>query len=202
MVPEDEIVVIQGHRVCAEGKAILLERLRSGETMPGELEKPTVLRRFGCMFLDGLIIGIPVAIITGVASAGSAAAGAANSGGAVVIGVVSFIGVALQIVYFGQMHGARGQTVGKIAGKLVVVNEDGSRISMPTAYLRSLAFKGPSLLSGIAIISGALVFVSVASLIAGLWGLIDIILALVDREGQRSLHDRIAGTRVVQRDDA
>jgi len=36
VVPEDELVLIHGQRVCAEGKAILLERLKAGEAMPGE----------------------------------------------------------------------------------------------------------------------------------------------------------------------
>ena len=30
-VPDDEIITLQGHRVCADGKLELLERLRSGQ---------------------------------------------------------------------------------------------------------------------------------------------------------------------------
>jgi hypothetical protein len=39
LVPEDELVELNGQRVCAEGKAILLERLTSGESA-GENDAP------------------------------------------------------------------------------------------------------------------------------------------------------------------
>jgi uncharacterized RDD family membrane protein YckC len=192
MVPEDEIVTIQGHRVCAEGKAILLERLKSGEAMPGEREKPTVLRRFGCIFVDGLIVGVPTAVISGMI----AAAGASP----VVIGMISLLATVGQIVYFGQMHGKFGQTVGKMAGKLIVINEDGSPITLQTAYIRALAYTGPSIISGLAVLSGVRSFVAIAGIIVGVYGLANVLVALVDRNQQRAIHDRIAGTRVVEKE--
>ena len=63
-VPEDEIVEFQGRMVCAEGKELLLERLRSGELLPGEMETPSIGKRFGCLFVDGLVLGV-VSIVIG-----------------------------------------------------------------------------------------------------------------------------------------
>jgi uncharacterized RDD family membrane protein YckC len=192
IVPEDELVEIQGQRVCAEGKAILMARLASGEAMPGELDRPTVLRRFGCIFLDGLIIGVPLVIIQAAVGGGAPAAGPT-----VVAGFIALVGWAVQLFYFGAMHAAGGQTVGKKAGKTMVVNLDGSAISPTTAYIRAFAYIGPNVLSAIALLLGSVALVGIASLIVGLWFLTDVIMALVDTDKQRSLHDRIAGTRVV-----
>src|SRR5437588_156440 len=104
-VPEDELVTINGQRVCAEGKVILLDRLKSGESMPGELERPTVLRRFGCMFVDGIIFAVIGAImgsVLGVSVSGTRP----NQGG---IGIVMMLIIyAVQFLYFGFMHGSRG----------------------------------------------------------------------------------------------
>ena len=190
MVPEDELVTIQGQRVCAEGKAILLDRLKAGENAPGELTKPGVMRRFGCIFLDGLIIGVPVAIVSFLMAAGKASP--------MMLGAFSLVAVIIQIVYFGQLHGTRGQSVGKMAGSLRVINMNGSPITLQTGYIRAVAYVGPSVLAALATIIGVAVIVMVANAIVVIYGLINVLMALFDRKMQRALHDRIAGTRVIQ----
>jgi uncharacterized RDD family membrane protein YckC len=192
MVPEDELVEIQGQRVCAEGKAILMARLASGEALPGEADHPTVLRRFGCIFLDAIIVGIPI----GIASAVGAATTRADP---IVTGMISIAGVGLQVAYFGAMHGNGGQTLGKKAGHELVVNLDGSPITPSTAFIRALAYCGPGILSGISILTGNPAVTIAAGLIVGGWGLANILCALFDSKMQRSLHDRIAGTRVIMK---
>ncbi|HEV7301138.1 MAG TPA: RDD family protein [Tepidisphaeraceae bacterium] len=193
VLPEDELVTIQGQRVSAEGKAILLDRLRSGETMPGELEKPTVMRRFGAIFLDALIIGLPFAVIGGVM-------GASGNLDLVQNGILTFISTAVTVIYFGAMHARNGQTLGKMAAKLYVVkNSDGSKISTGTAYLRSLVYGGLSFLSAFAEMTGAPVIIGVAAIIVGIWGIANVLFALFDRDRQRALHDRITGTRVIHK---
>ncbi len=194
-VPEDELVTIQGQRVCAEGKAILLERLKSGETMPGELEKPTVIRRFGSIFLDGLLIGVPSAIASGVLAAGTP-----EDQLPVTLGIVTLVSTAVAVLYFGAMHASRGQTVGKMAGKIVVVNNsDGSKISAGTAYIRALAYSGPSFITGLAYFTNNDSALLIANGFVSIYGIANILFALFDRSRQRSLHDRIAGTRVVNK---
>ena len=191
MVPEDELVTFQGQRVCAEGKAILLERLQAGEGLPGEFKRPTVLRRFGCIFLDGLIVVLPLAILTGIV--------AGTSGSMQIGGAISLLAVCVEIVYFGQMHASGGQTVGKKAGKLKVVNLDGSAISTKTAYVRAVAYIGPGALTALATIAGSVPLIGIANGVVGLYALANTLAALFDSKRQRALHDHIAGTRVIDR---
>jgi len=198
VVPEDELVTIHGQRVCAEGKAILLDRLKAGDALPGEEERPTALRRFGCLFLDGLIINVPGAIIIALIVAVFVPHHAADQA-AMIIGLFALFLAAVQFVYFGLTHAIRGQTLGKMAGKIVVVNLDGSPISASTAYIRALAFLGPNLLAALLLVVGLAPIAAVLDVISRLWILADAIVALVDRDQQRSLHDRIAGTRVVMK---
>lgn len=199
IVPEDELVMIQGQRVCAEGKAILLERLKAGESLPGEGERPTVLRRFGCIFVDGLIMGGASSLIglaTGVSVGFNTRNGSADP---LTAGVITLIAQSFTIVYFGLLHGSRGQSLGKMAGKLVVVKQDGSPIDMGTAFIRALAYGGPGYANGVALLTGNVAFVGMAGIIVGAYGLIDLLCALFDRSQQRALHDRIAGTRVINK---
>jgi uncharacterized RDD family membrane protein YckC len=198
MVPEDELVTIHGQRVCAEGKAILLQRLKAGEAMPGEMERPPVLRRVGCIFLDMLILGIPFWIIR-VAMGGSLQTLTTTTV------VFTLIQAIVQIIYFGQFHANSGQTLGKMAGKIILVNRDGSPVSVGTAYIRALLYPGPSLL--VAWFSIVVIFVlprlmavsliGGVNIIVGIYFILDSLFALFDRNAQRALHDRIAGTRVI-----
>ena len=192
IVPEDELVTIQGQRVCAEGKAILLARLKAGDAMPGELERPTVLRRFCCILLDVIIIGLPFGIL-------SAILGGNKPGGHIVGGIVSLVGAIAAIVYFAAQHAARGQTVGKKAGNIRVVNNaDGSPITTSQAYIREMVYGGPSVIAALVTFTGSAVITGLVGLLVGGFGLANLIVALVDRSRQRAIHDRIAGTRVVK----
>jgi uncharacterized RDD family membrane protein YckC len=204
MVPEDELVTIQGQRVCAEGKAILLQRLKAGEVVPGEMERPPVLRRGGCIILDGIILGVPGWIVGFMA-------GMARERASISVLLVTFLMAIVTIIYFGQMHFKKGQTLGKMAGKIRVVNLDGTAISFQTAYIRALAYAGPSLVMSLVSVFVVAIFGAAASpsmfggslilvffnVLAGAYGLANCLFALLDSTAQRALHDRIAGTRVI-----
>jgi uncharacterized RDD family membrane protein YckC len=112
-------------------------------------------------------------------------------------GAVSILAGCAQIVYFGAMHASGGQTVGKKAGKLRVVNLDGTKITTQTAYVRALAYCGPGLLSGVGLLLGSPAFIATATGIVSLYGLANVLVALFDSTSQRAIHDRIAGTRVI-----
>jgi len=191
VVPEDELVTIHGQLVCAEGKAILLARLRAGDALPGELEHPTALRRFLCISLDGVIVGFCAGFLNGI----NAALGASP----IVQDAIAIFVTFAQIIYFGQMHASYGQTIGKMAGKIVVVNLDGSPISTFTAYIRALASAGPGLLGWVPVVIGNPGLILASGGVSTCWFFIDAAFALIDRSQQRSLHDRIAGTRVVMK---
>jgi uncharacterized RDD family membrane protein YckC len=196
IVPLDELVTLNGQRVCAEGKVILLERLKAGEVLPGEAERPTVLRRFGCIFLDGIILLVPLTLINVGAGVVVGASGA-GSGGLIVAGIAQLVGVCISLAYFTMLHGSRGQSVGKMAGKLKVVRIDGQPMDMKTAFIRALGYQGLGLISAFLVMTAIVPLQLVGSLIVSVYGLANAIAALVDRSQQRAIHDRIAGTRVV-----
>jgi uncharacterized RDD family membrane protein YckC len=85
-----------------------------------------------------------------------------------------FIPQILSALYYVLFLGWKGATPGKMLLKIKVVRPDGSPISYGTAFLRYIG-----------------VFIS--SIILG----IGYIMAFFDKEN-RTLHDRIAGTRVVE----
>ena len=217
-LPEEETVEFQGYRVGAEGKEVLLERLRSGADV-GDTTRPGVGRRFGCYLLDAIllwivaaIIEIALAFIAGIQifqfnhntqSAASHAVTQATTFAGVAVGISIIV-----VLYYGLMHGTRGATFGKMAGKLKVVKRDGSDINIRIGILRSLYFVGPRL-------AVACLFVALVALIDPITAifinaalayavfaylLADAIVALVDSQQQRAIHDRLAGTRVIHID--
>ena len=89
----------------------------------------------------------------------------------------------------------------KIVGHLRVVNLDGTSISKRKAFGRAVAYEFGGLMIVLASIfgvgSGNSVIV-LSGLVLGLvWIATDNICALADAQLQRSLHDRICGTRVI-----
>jgi uncharacterized RDD family membrane protein YckC len=207
-VPADETVVVQGRRVCAEGKQLLLDRLRSGEALPGEFECPTVVRRFGAMLVDGFCLFIGGAILGLVLGALMFQPLAQRRDFEVVRTfrlATLLLGSALQFAYFVLFHGICGQTPGKMAARIRVTFVDGSPLTMKTAFARAFFFIGPAFLIQVlqALVSdpndlhtGALMSAMAVVVIAG-YAIVNILCALCDRSRQRALHDRLTGTRVI-----
>jgi uncharacterized RDD family membrane protein YckC len=206
-VSADAVVTIQGHRVCAEGKAELLERLRSGELMHGEMERSTVLRRLGALLLDGIIVGAVNLALT-LLVLGTLIPGATTPGGPAALGApfaaVQVIGALFTLAYFTILHGTRGQTVGKMAVRIKVVDANGAAISMGTALTRALFYQGPGIVAMIimafAAMNGSAGGVIASTAVNGLGSVyifVSVIVALVDQAQQRTIHDRLAGTRVI-----
>lgn len=218
-VPADETVILDGKRVGAEGKAILLERMKSGESGESQLH-PGFGKRFGALLLDGLIIGIPTKIAEqlagvsmGAASQHDAGAMRTNALAQLVIGFVFGLG---GLAYIVLMHAARGQTLGKMACGIKVVNDtDLSPISFGLALKRGLWHQGPGLLTAVIAIpltfmlwpatgansSSLLAYGAIVGglgVLAFLYILISAIMAAADSGKQLAIHDRIAKTRVVR----
>ncbi len=203
--PLADLVVFQGKLVCAEGKQILLDRLKTGAFAPEELARPSALRRFACIFIDWLII-LPVwylflvMVVVWVVVPFHLFTGAP----AVVTLVFGTLSV-LAFAYFAILHGTSGKSVGKRVGRTRVVTLGGVRASWGKILLRSALYPGTIAVIGVACllpdpdpgnmgfraILGALVLLVMA------WILADALAALFDPIMQRSLHDRISGTRVI-----
>lgn len=125
--------------------------------------------RFLASLLDSLVL-VGVAALAGTLGAlvGGHGVGALRLG--VVGGVFNFL---FHAAYYIVLHGATGQTVGKLIVGVRVVASEGDRVSYAVAFIRWLGY----FLSSITLFIGYL--------LAGV------------RADKRALHDLIAGTRVV-----
>ncbi len=198
-VHKDDIIELHGKRVGAAGKEILLERLKSGELLPGEMERPTVVRRFVCILLDGILLGLINAGITLAVSDVSFTPTAADLEKTMATqGLASLLGALVSLTYLTLLHGIKGQTLGKMAGKIKVVKADGTPIGMGVAAWRALAYMGPSAVVGAVMMAGlSLETFQIVNIVVVVYALANVIFALVDRSTQKALHDRLAGTRVI-----
>ncbi len=204
--PEDEIVTLQGQLVSAEGKQILLDRLRTGEQAPGALLRPGTAARFWCIFLDLLLMGVLETIVN-YAVVKSDWKPHGNIWLQYLLQLVAMaLTLSLSILYFGLLHGWKGKTLGKMVGNLRVVNMDGTPISKTKGLARAAVFRFGLILMLIMTFFALLTvnkpsFGAVFNLrivVPWVWLLLDGLVALADTRMQRSLHDRICGTRVIR----
>ncbi|MDH5638583.1 MAG: RDD family protein [Nitrospinota bacterium] len=190
-----------------EGGDEFVRRRHTRRALPGELETPRILSRFCALFLDALVVIIISMMIrllgwleyiewvTIPRLAISPALGGST-------GTINVDMLAIGMLYFTYFHGKWGQTIGKMIIGLKVVELDGLPITLKKATYRWLFLDGPYLMAPMAFIMLADVeLAALAVFVLGcpalLWKLADIILTLVDRAEQKSLHDRLASTRVV-----
>lgn len=210
--PEDELVTFQGQRVSAEGKQILLDRLLTGAEAPGKLMCPTRWNRLWCICLDWLVIAlcwyvgmVPVVFI--LVSLLLVRLLHLDFASFAAKGVVMFLLLGtISVGYFTFMHGRKGKSIGKMAGSLRVVNLDGSPISRLRATARAVAYCGAIFLFvAVLLLMEAwhptkphLLAIGLLTFVCLIWGLLDIICAVFDARTQRSLHDKISGTRAIR----
>ncbi len=148
--------------------------------------------RLGAVILDGLIIGIPLAILyaiaaalffgtaqTGTDSTGATTLTGVNSGATTIAGILIFIVIVLAFLYEPLMtarKGARnGQTIGKRIVGIRIISAGGGPITAGQAWGRFL-FRG--------LISGSIFYLGF------LWMLWD--------SKQQTWHDKVANTLVVK----
>jgi uncharacterized RDD family membrane protein YckC len=164
------LVEISGRPYCATCKSEQLLDVRSGVDR-SQLEYAKILRRFGAMFLDGLLVAIPVYALMGVLIFVPA------SQGREINPLFNFIGIPLALLslaYEGLMlQFKNGQTLGKMALKVRVVRPDGSPMSTGQVWGRVL----------------------MRTVLGCLW-IVDYIPAFFTQE-KTTLHDMVAGTRVI-----
>jgi uncharacterized RDD family membrane protein YckC len=164
-------------RVCAQCKPILLQKLAEGAKLKsGSLVYAGFWIRFAAVLIDGLLLwavnaGITVAAGFSMFQSFGARPVGLSTGRIALFLVEMLIGLAYEVV----LIGAYGATLGKMACRIKVVVEDGSKVS----YLRSLGRHFAKALSGFICFIGYL-------------------MAAFDEE-KRALHDRICSTRVVLR---
>jgi uncharacterized RDD family membrane protein YckC len=131
------------------------------------LDVADIGRRFVASLIDGMITGIPTIIIVLIWL------GTINTAGPRFASPLFWIPSVLSVVYQAMMLKARGQTLGKMAMKVKVVRPDGSAISGGQAWGRE-----------------------VSRAFLGLLYIVDYLPAFFTKD-RRTIHDMLAGTRVV-----
>lgn len=177
----DCIVEIGGLPYCLDCKTESMRDLRSGVPFR-ELDMATIGRRFGAIFIDGLITIIPVMVLAFLVllplGMVEAQEGMEELPPALAIFgniFVSLAAGAIYILYEGLMLSSGGQTVGKKAMKIKVVTAEGGDITSGQAWGRAASRQ----------ILG----------IVPCLGLIDYLVAF--GQERTTIHDMMAKTRVV-----
>jgi uncharacterized RDD family membrane protein YckC len=98
---------------------------------------------------------------------------------------IAILNIVVQVAYFTGMHAWRGQTVGKIAARTVVVRDDGQPLTGSVAFVRAVTLIGINFVSGLLFIVPAVV-----NMLRPLW-----------QPRRQTWHDQVART-VVARVDA
>jgi uncharacterized RDD family membrane protein YckC len=164
----DCLVDISGNPYCAVCKNEELLDVRSGVDR-GTLDLAGIGRRFAAIFVDGLLMWIPIGIMIAILGLATATSMRVN-------GAWNFwflIPTVINIAYQALMLAARGQTLGKMALKVKVVGADGSDLSTGQAWGRE-----------------------VMRAILGFLYIVDYLPAFFMKE-KTTLHDLVAKTRVV-----
>jgi uncharacterized RDD family membrane protein YckC len=167
----DCLVELSGRPYCGNCKSEQLLDVRSGVDR-SIVQYSTILRRFGAVFLDGLLVVIPMYAVIGLVVFMPISRG--EQVNPMLINLISIPFALLSLVYEGLMlQYKNGQTLGKMALKVRVVRPDGSPITTGQAWGR----------------------VVMRTVLGCLW-IVDYIPAFFTPE-KTTLHDMIASTRVV-----
>jgi uncharacterized RDD family membrane protein YckC len=166
----DCLVEISGRPYCLMCKSEQLLDVRSGVER-SQVQYATILRRFGAIVLDSLLVVIPMYTVIGLIVFLVSNGKEANP---LFINLISIPFGLLSLVYEGLMlQFKNGQTLGKMALKVRVVRPDGSPMTPGQAWGR----------------------VVMRTVLGCLW-IVDYIPAFFTLE-KTTLHDMVAGTRVV-----
>jgi uncharacterized RDD family membrane protein YckC len=134
------VVMLGGSPVCAQCKVQRVRDIQSGVPV-GRLDLAGIGRRFGGIFIDSLVmyaIFLVVMIPVGVVAA-FAGGDPDNPVPAAAILLGYLLGIGTLVAYEAVMLSWRGQTLGKMAVKVKVVNPDGTDIRAGQAWVRGLA---------------------------------------------------------------
>jgi uncharacterized RDD family membrane protein YckC len=156
-------------------------------------------RRVGAVFIDGLVLAIPLLILAAVTHAYTTTkdpyTGVTTYHTSPGFGLIDIVLWAIYLLLLVPREGAHnGQTLGKQALGIAIMRNDGYPIDLTTTSIREILCKGaPSLVASLLIIGG----VRIAGLLL-LVPLVDYLWPLWDSEN-RALHDHVAQTHVVRR---
>jgi uncharacterized RDD family membrane protein YckC len=170
--PVDDLMLFGQSYVCADCKPSFLQRVREGATTAQGLHYASFGRRFVAILIDGVILivaGLVVNLVFGQTLV-------AQPGAAVrsVFGPGFFVNLCIGFGYYVFLLTAYGATLGKMAMGVKIVTPDGGPISFGRAAGRYFC----------------------ANYLEALTLMIGYLIALFDDQN-RTLHDRICGTRAI-----
>jgi uncharacterized RDD family membrane protein YckC len=169
----DCLVPVRGRPHCANCKDEQLRDVMAGRGAALAIASPG--SRFGAQFIDGVIFMIPFGVLGFMAVF---AKGRANSDALNPFGWMAMLSLFTIVAYEALFLSHNGQTLGKMAFKLRVVRPDGSKISAGQAWGRAFSRSVLSFTRILGVVDALMVFSS---------------------EG-RTMHDRMAKTRVIRLD--
>lgn len=160
----------------------------------------TIAPRFAALIIDGLLM-IPLSFLAGIFS---------SIGNNTKFALLSNVVISsVPIIYTILLHNFYGQTLGKMAMKVKVLDVSENPINFTQAVIRSLPQMLPLFITASTLISAMKLsgdaseneILTIATAAAyglyGIWGIADIIVCL-SSDKKRALHDLIAGTVVVK----
>lgn len=172
----NQIIQLQGKPYCAECKSEVVEDLKAGVDSSG-IELASIGSRFAAMFIDGLVLIVPLIIIGfTLGTMTPEKADQMPSFGSQVAQQLLY-GIIVLLYHGILLNTMKGRTIGKKAMKLRVVLPDGSEAA-PGNYWKREA--GRCVLAIIPFIA-----------------LIDYVMAF--NKNRKTLHDKMGGTIVVRR---
>jgi uncharacterized RDD family membrane protein YckC len=182
--PHTELIRYRDDRICPNCKESYFQRVRDawegGETPQSTgLNYASIASRFSASIVDGLIMGL-FQMLLNLVFLGSllGTIGLAKIPEHMLAGsvIVSMLSVGIGVAYYVLFLGLKGATPGKMLLRIKVVRPDGQPITYRQAFWRYIG-----------------------TMISALILLIGYFMAFYDVE-KRTLHDRIAGTRVIDAD--
>ncbi|MFB6308799.1 MAG: RDD family protein [Haloarculaceae archaeon] len=104
----------------------------------GDMDRKVgVAKRFAAVFLDGIIVGIPLAVLFSVVMGATMSAGGPRAGFAAA-GTLYLLAPVIGFGYFIVMEAVWGYTLGKKILGVVVKNDDGSDIGWAESLIRNI----------------------------------------------------------------
>ena len=136
----DCIVEIGGLPYCLSCKMESMRDLRSGVPVH-ELDMASIGRRFVAVFLDGLVLAIPLILLVVLVAVPLGLLGSEDNMPLALFSqlVLSMMMGTVYILYEGLMLASGGQTVGKKAMSLKVVTAEGNDIAKGQAWTRAVS---------------------------------------------------------------
>ena len=173
MVASNMVVQLGGKTVCMNCKPGFAREM-AGARPVGAFRFAGFWIRFVALFLDGLIMMLPIIVLMFLFAGGMIASGRhGDESSSAIQGLFYIFFYGLQMFYSTFFHGKFGATPGKMAVKIKVVRADGGPIGFGRAFGRYWG-----------------------TVVSGMICNIGYIMAGFDAE-KRALHDRLCDTRVV-----